>query len=113
MKLLAKIVVALKGTSKLERIRKSQFMRLFEIPVRKSAFSGKIVHNLLCRQIWTSKPHEVWFLFGGQPIRFSLREFGIMTEPKCGRFPDEKTVKERVRILRELSLSRKVPFKTH
>lgn len=97
LELLAEITVALKGTPELERIHKSQFEKIFKIPARKTSFSGKIVHKLLCRQLWTSKPHEVWFVFGGQPIRFSLRVFGIVTGLKCGRFPDEKTVKERGR----------------
>lgn len=93
--LLAAIAAALEGTPELERIRRSQFGKLFEIPLRKTAFSGKIVHNLLTRQLWTSKPHEVWFVFGGQPIRFSLREFGVVTGLNCGRLPDSKIVKER------------------
>ncbi|VVB01706.1 unnamed protein product [Arabis nemorensis] len=56
--LLAEVATALKGTPELERIHKSQFEKFFEIRVRKVAFSGKIVHNLLCRQLWTAKPHE-------------------------------------------------------
>lgn len=33
------------------------------------------------------KKYEIWFLFGGNPIRMSLQEFAFVTGLKCGRIP--------------------------
>lgn len=32
--------------------------------------------------------YEIWILFAGKPIRFSLREFAIVTGLNCGKLPD-------------------------
>ncbi|KAL9816557.1 hypothetical protein AtNW77_Chr4g0278931 [Arabidopsis thaliana] len=31
----------------------------------------------------------MWTVFGGQPLRFSLVEFGSVTSLPCGEFPEE------------------------
>lgn len=81
------IAEVLHGTPQFEWLKSSAFGRLFELPVRKSSVSGKLVHQLLCRSLVTKKRHEIWFVFGGQPIRFSLREFAIVTGLNCGQYP--------------------------
>ncbi|XP_013589634.1 PREDICTED: uncharacterized protein LOC106298085 [Brassica oleracea var. oleracea] len=67
-------------------IRRSAFGKILEI-VEKPVFSGRFARYMLSRQLKTKKKHEVWFRFAGKPIRFSLREFAIVTGLPCGRFP--------------------------
>ncbi|XP_023640326.1 uncharacterized protein LOC111831048 [Capsella rubella] len=86
------IVDVLDGTQELKAIRESPFGPLLDYPVRRSSLSGKLVHNILCRSLHTDKQHEIWFVFGGQPIRFSLREFALITRLPCGPFPDQETI---------------------
>ncbi|XP_048615324.1 uncharacterized protein LOC125587946 [Brassica napus] len=45
--------------------------------------SGKIVYAILTRSIVSVKENEAWFHFGAQPMRFSIREFHMMTGLKC------------------------------
>ncbi|RID65479.1 LOW QUALITY PROTEIN: hypothetical protein BRARA_D00669 [Brassica rapa] len=67
-------------------IQKSAFGKTLEI-VDKPVFSGRFARYILSRQLKTKKKHEVWFRFAGKPIRFSLREFAIVTGLPCGKFP--------------------------
>ncbi|XP_023635196.1 uncharacterized protein LOC111829656 isoform X2 [Capsella rubella] len=60
---------------------------LFSLPVRQCAMSGQLVHQMLCRQLHTDNSDETWFLFAGQPIRFSLMEFEQITGLCCAPFP--------------------------
>ncbi|CAA7051645.1 unnamed protein product [Microthlaspi erraticum] len=53
----------------------------------KQAYSGKLAHFLLTRQLVVNKNHEIWVVFSGKPIRFSLREFGFVTGLKCSPLP--------------------------
>ncbi|KAF8062137.1 hypothetical protein N665_1203s0007 [Sinapis alba] len=46
----------------------------------KPAFSGRFCRYIISRKLKVAKKHEVWFLFAGKPIRFSLREFALVTE---------------------------------
>lgn len=77
------LVEILEGTKELNYLRASCFGPLFQLPVRKCSFSGKLVHQMLCRGVYTRKKHELWFIFAGQPFRFSLREFAILTGLDC------------------------------
>lgn len=88
------IVEVLDGSLEFEWLKASCFGRLFRLPVRKSSLSGKLVHQLLCRSLVTSKKHEMWFVFGGHPIRFSLREFAILTGLNCGTYPSEEEIRK-------------------
>ncbi|XP_033138755.1 uncharacterized protein LOC117129300 [Brassica rapa] len=45
--------------------------------------SAKIVYAILTRSIVSVKENEAWFHFGAQPMRFSIREFHMMTGLKC------------------------------
>ncbi|CAL9248817.1 unnamed protein product [Arabidopsis halleri] len=86
------LVEALEGTEDLAYIRGSCFGPLFDLPVRKASLSGKLVHQMLCRAVHTWKRYEIWFVFGGQPFRFSLREFGLLTGLPCGKSPKAKRI---------------------
>ncbi|ESQ37199.1 hypothetical protein EUTSA_v10002818mg, partial [Eutrema salsugineum] len=82
------LVEALKGTEDLEKLLHSQFGKLFHLPIARCCNSAKLVHALLSRQLVTTKKHEIWFLFGGQPLRYSIREFKEITGLNCNPEPD-------------------------
>lgn len=73
-------------------IRRSPFGKIVEI-ADKPVFSGRFARYLLSRQLKTKKKHEVWFRFAGKPVRFSLREFAIVTGLPCGKFPRRSRLK--------------------
>ncbi|KAF8100702.1 hypothetical protein N665_0218s0040 [Sinapis alba] len=52
---------------------------VIELGERCMKLSGKIVHTILTRSIKTVKNHEAWFDFGVKPMRFSIREFHMLT----------------------------------
>lgn len=80
-------------------LRESPFGKLVEI-AEKPAFSGRFARFLLSRQLKVEKKHEVWFRFAGNPIRFSLREFAIVTGLPCGDFP-KKSKRKRKKDINE------------
>lgn len=86
------LVEVLDGSRELAWLKQSCFGRLFDLPVRRSSLSGKLVHQFLCRSLVTQKKEELWFVFGGHPIRFSLREFGLITGLYCGPYRCEETL---------------------
>ncbi|KAG2254338.1 hypothetical protein Bca52824_084474 [Brassica carinata] len=75
-------------------LRDSSFGKLVEI-AEKPAFSGRFARYLLSRQLKVEKKHEAWFRFAGKPIRFSLREFAIVTGLPCGELPNKKKSKKK------------------
>lgn len=89
---LGTIATLLQGTKEWERIKSSQFGKLFEFPVARCSHSGKLIHGLLSRQLLTEKKHELWFVFGGHPMRFSIREFHIVTGLRCGELPTQDEI---------------------
>lgn len=70
----------------------SQFRKLFELPVARYSHSAKLIHGMLSRHLVTKKKHELWFVYGGFPLRFSLREFHITTGLRCSQLPSESEV---------------------
>ncbi|XP_024013423.1 uncharacterized protein LOC112087770 [Eutrema salsugineum] len=70
----------------IEKLMDSQFGKLFQAG-NKIASSVRFLHYLLSRQLVTSKKKEIWCLFSGQPIRFSMREFVIATGLDCSSLP--------------------------
>ncbi|KAG7533123.1 hypothetical protein ISN45_Aa08g007550 [Arabidopsis thaliana x Arabidopsis arenosa] len=46
-------------------------------------FSASLVRYLVVRQITTTKKDELWFYFNNQPMRFTLREFHLVTGLPC------------------------------
>ncbi|CAF2077279.1 unnamed protein product [Brassica napus] len=87
----------LEGTNEMERLLGSCFGSLFRLPVRRCAFSAKLVHGLLTRQLVTKKRLELWHVFGGDPMRFSLAEFGHVTGLPCGEFEEGYVVDDKAR----------------
>lgn len=75
-------------------IRQSTFGKLVDI-ADKPGFSGSSARFLLSRQLKVDKKHEAWFRFAGKPIRFSLRDFTIVTGLPCGEYPKKKKLKKK------------------
>ncbi|CAA7051311.1 unnamed protein product [Microthlaspi erraticum] len=69
-----------------ERIRNSQLGKLWDFPTARCPVSCKLIHALLCRQLLSKKHHEMWTVFGGHPLRFSLSEFVSVIDLYCGEF---------------------------
>ncbi|KAL0802849.1 hypothetical protein Bca101_058025 [Brassica carinata] len=70
------------------RIRESSFGKLFDLPARQCPVSCKLIHCLLSRQLLCNQEHTLWSVFGSDPLRFSLEEFGTITGLNCGAFPE-------------------------
>ncbi|CAN7077241.1 unnamed protein product [Brassica oleracea var. botrytis] len=69
----------------IEKIQASPFGKIVEL-ADKPSFSGRFGRYIISRQLKVAKKHEVWFVFAGKPIRFSLREFAIVIGLNCGKF---------------------------
>ncbi|CAF2086904.1 unnamed protein product [Brassica rapa subsp. narinosa] len=67
-------------------VRESPFGKLIEI-AEKPTLSGRLGSFLFSRLLKIRKKHEVWFLFARKPIRFSIREFALVTGLNCRRYP--------------------------
>ncbi|KAJ4866799.1 hypothetical protein Rs2_51671 [Raphanus sativus] len=80
--------------AEVDHIRSSPFGRLIEI-ADKPSFSGRFGRYILSRQLKVFKKHEAWFLFAGKPIRFSIREFAMVTGLNCSKFPKRGKKKSR------------------
>ena len=65
----------------------------------KPSFSGRFARFMLSRQLKVEKKHEAWFRFAGKPIRFSIREFAIVTGLNCGEYP--KNSKRNAKVKRK------------
>ncbi|XP_002862473.2 uncharacterized protein LOC9298551, partial [Arabidopsis lyrata subsp. lyrata] len=90
---IGKLAEVLKGTQTLKKLLESQFGKLFTLPTQWCVNSTKLIHALFCRQLLTRKRYEMWMLFGGKPLRFSLRELHSISGLCCGPFssPDLMT----------------------
>ncbi|XP_006299894.2 uncharacterized protein LOC17893427 [Capsella rubella] len=86
------LVEVLDGTEAWTKIRQSQFGNLFDLPVARCSNSAKLIHGMLARQLVTKKKHELWFVYGGFPLCFSLREFQIITGLRCAPLPSDAEV---------------------
>ncbi|KAL0716125.1 hypothetical protein Bca4012_065447 [Brassica carinata] len=78
----------------METIMRSQFGRLFELPVARCYNSAKLIHSFLCRQLVTVRKYELWFHFATHPLRFSLDEFQQVPELNCGAFDGDDSEEE-------------------
>ncbi|RIA04690.1 hypothetical protein BRARA_K01050 [Brassica rapa] len=85
-------VLTYQSSKEVDIIRRSSFGKLIEI-AEKPVFSGRFARYMLSRQLKTKKKHEVWFRCAGKPVRFSLREFAIVTGLPCGKFPKKSKMK--------------------
>ncbi|CAF2141765.1 unnamed protein product [Brassica rapa] len=70
--------------------KKNGFEKLFEL-AEKPIWSSRFGFFLLRRQIEVSNKTEIWVLFGGKPVRLSLREFKLVTALKCGKVDNLNT----------------------
>ncbi|CAG7874433.1 unnamed protein product, partial [Brassica rapa] len=77
----------LRGSPEMDVLMGSCFAGLFQIPTRR-LLAGKVVHSMMTRQVVTKKKYEMWPVFGGNPFRFSLVEFGEVTGLPCGEFEE-------------------------
>ncbi|XP_024016312.1 uncharacterized protein LOC112089787 [Eutrema salsugineum] len=78
-----------------KRLRDSQMGKLLAT-MDMPSFSGSFGFYMLARLLRVKKKHELWFLFAGRPIRFSLREFAIVTGLECGKFAQTRKLKNLV-----------------
>ncbi|ESQ29808.1 hypothetical protein EUTSA_v10024008mg, partial [Eutrema salsugineum] len=67
----------LRDTPELDQILDSSFGGLFRLPANRAPISCKLIQALIARQLVTKHKYEMWTVFGGQPLRFSLNEFQI------------------------------------
>nr|VDD20356.1 unnamed protein product [Brassica oleracea] len=80
-----------------QTIRETQFGKLVEIADNPS-FSGRFGRFLLSRQLKVAKKHEVRFPFAGKPVRFSLREFALVSGLNCRSYPPHSKKKSKKNI---------------
>ncbi|KAL5580193.1 hypothetical protein UlMin_012635 [Ulmus minor] len=95
LQILAEIKGALKE-SELELFRRSCFGHFLDLDAgwteggktgKRNTFAGQYVHFLMLRRMPTKKKRELWFLVEGNPARFSIDEFAIVTGLVCTSKP--------------------------
>ena len=59
------------------------FGNVIKIP-KQVSFSSQLVHAVLFRQLKTKKKRETWYGVGEKQIRFSIKEFSLITGLNCG-----------------------------
>ncbi|XP_010512845.1 PREDICTED: uncharacterized protein LOC104788758 isoform X1 [Camelina sativa] len=59
------------------------FSHVFALYENGLGYSGCLIHSMMSRQLVTKKKREIWFVFGGKPLRFSMQEFHAVTGLKC------------------------------
>lgn len=57
----------LESSQEMERLLGSCFGRLFRLPVKRHAFSVKLVDGFLTRKVVIKKKFELWHVLGGEP----------------------------------------------
>ncbi|XP_048592012.1 uncharacterized protein LOC106361239 isoform X1 [Brassica napus] len=77
------IVKSILKPDEMIRVRGSFLGPVMKLSERGLKLSAKIVYAILTRSIVSVKENEGWFHFGAQPMRFSIREFHMMTGLKC------------------------------
>ncbi|CAH2065471.1 unnamed protein product [Thlaspi arvense] len=65
------------GPMQFKRIQDS-FGQFLKFSSRKLYMAGKMIHAILTKSLTTKKNNELWFHFGGHPMRFSIREFQMV-----------------------------------
>ncbi|KAF8051981.1 hypothetical protein N665_1633s0003 [Sinapis alba] len=85
----------------IQYLRGTSFGKIVEI-AEKPGFSGRFARYLLSRQLKVEKKHEAWFRFAGKPIRFSIREFAIVTGLPCGEIPQNQKLKKKKNMKEKL-----------
>ncbi|CAF1868225.1 unnamed protein product [Brassica oleracea] len=78
----------LRDSPAFRKIRESSFGKLFDLPTRQIPVSCKLIYSLLSRQLLCNQEYTLWSVFGKDPLRFSLEEFGTITSLNCGGLPE-------------------------
>ncbi|XP_024010573.1 uncharacterized protein LOC112085987 [Eutrema salsugineum] len=78
----------LRDSPELDRILNSSFGGLFNLPANRAPISCKLIQAVIARQLVTKHKYELWTVFGGQPLRFSLFEFQSITGLNCSLFEE-------------------------
>ncbi|KAL0816152.1 hypothetical protein Bca101_072596 [Brassica carinata] len=71
----------------LDFLRNSTFGKVLAIE-ENPPFSGAFGQYVVVRLLKVNKKYEVWFLFAGNPVKMSLREFAIITGLNCRKIPE-------------------------
>ncbi|EOA22801.1 hypothetical protein CARUB_v10003519mg, partial [Capsella rubella] len=87
--ILTAVCKVLRGKPEFERILNSSLGSLFRLRISECPMSCKLIHALLCRQVLSKKKYELWTVFGGYPLCFSLLEFGAVTGLSCAEFSED------------------------
>lgn len=88
------IVKEIIGDVLFQRITQTFLGPILRFCSRKQHMSGKLLHVILTRSLITKKKKELWFHFGAQPMRFSIREFHMVTGLKCVEWNPEEEEEE-------------------
>ncbi|XP_024011372.1 uncharacterized protein LOC112086632 [Eutrema salsugineum] len=86
--------------SEREFLKTSQFGKLFDF-AHQPAWSGAFRLFALTRLLDVKKENEIWLVFAGKPIRFSIREFKIVSGLNCGKYPSTQKKKRRPHVVPE------------
>ncbi|ESQ30769.1 hypothetical protein EUTSA_v10012362mg [Eutrema salsugineum] len=78
----------LRNSPQFQQILNSSFGGLFHLSANRAPISCKLIQALIVRQIVTKQKFEMWTVFCGQPLRFSLHEFQSITGLKCALFEE-------------------------
>ncbi|CAN7092368.1 unnamed protein product [Brassica rapa subsp. narinosa] len=78
----------LRDTKEFQTIRQSCFGKLFDIPSQQAPISTKLIHYFLSRQLICGGDHTLFSVFGGNPFRYGLQEFGAVTGLNCSPFTE-------------------------
>ena len=73
-----------------KRIVASPFGNVVKM-LRGISFSSQTVHYVLFKQLKSKKKWETWYEIGGKELRFSMKEFALITGLNCGSFPIESS----------------------
>lgn len=87
-----KRILAALEPDELEFLRNSTFGKILSIE-ENPPFSGAFGQYVVVRILKVNKKYEFWFLFAGNPVRMSLREFAIVTGLNCDKIPVKKKSK--------------------
>ncbi|CAN6858550.1 unnamed protein product [Brassica oleracea] len=74
------------GLDAWESIKASSVGVIIRLKEMDYTWSAQVVHHLLANQLVVDNLHELWSAIEGQPIRFSLYEFGEITGLNCEPF---------------------------
>ncbi|XP_048606242.1 uncharacterized protein LOC106369269 [Brassica napus] len=74
------------GLDAWESIKASSVGVIIRLKEMDYTWSAQVVHHLLANQLVVDNLHELWSAIEGQPIRFSLYEFGEITGLNCDPF---------------------------